>query len=108
MLEKTINNKDLSITLFKKLFSDLPLQLDTIEAALQKNEVSTCLDAVHKLHGSASFCGLSDIQALAYNIEYFLAYHKPKLAFALVPDLRKEIERLLAAAPEIFRYLQEQ
>lgn len=73
LLDKTQNNKSLALTIFEKLFAELPQQLLEIRSALQNQQYQSALDVTHKLHGSLSFCGFTDIQQYAYNLEHSLS-----------------------------------
>ncbi len=72
---KTKNNQGLTVTLFKKLFEELPLQIHNINEALENKQYVLAQDIVHKLNGSASFCGLLDIQQPANALESSLLTH---------------------------------
>lgn len=73
LLDKTHNNKSLTITIFKKLFAELPQQITDIRHALQNKQYQAALDITHKLHGSVSFCGFTDLQRYAYSLENSLS-----------------------------------
>ena len=72
MLEKTQHNKELAKTLFEKLFIELPHQVTAIDMAMKNQDFPTAIDVIHKLHGSASFCGLIDIRKPAKMLEICL------------------------------------
>ncbi|MBL6986294.1 MAG: Hpt domain-containing protein [Methylobacter sp.] len=69
MLNTTKNNKRLTLTLFEKLFEELPLQIISIKDALENKQYDLAKEITHKLNGSASFCGLMDIQQSANTVE---------------------------------------
>ncbi len=69
ILSKTKNNQRLTLTLFEKLFEELPLQIATIEDALENKQYDLAQTITHKLNGSASFCGLTAIQQQADALE---------------------------------------
>jgi HPt (histidine-containing phosphotransfer) domain-containing protein len=69
LLKVTKNNRHLTLTIFKKLFEEFPLQINAIEDALVNQEYPLAEEITHKLHGSASFCGLTDIQKSAGSLE---------------------------------------
>lgn len=73
MLDKTYGNTSLASVLFNKLFIELQEQSEEIEQALQKNDLVLAREITHKLHGSVSFCGLTDIQNLARTMEISLS-----------------------------------
>jgi HPt (histidine-containing phosphotransfer) domain-containing protein len=69
LLDKTQNNKNLVLTIFKKLFTELPQQIIDIKNALQNQQYKAALEIAHKLHGSVGFCGFTDIQQHAQALE---------------------------------------
>lgn len=69
ILNKTKNNRNLTLTVFKKLFEELPLQVSIIKKALKNKHYALAQQTTHKLHGSASFCGFMDIQNAAHALE---------------------------------------
>lgn len=66
---KTKNNQRLTLTLFEKLFEELPLQVIDIKDALENKQYDLAQEITHKLNGSVSFCGLMDIQQSASALE---------------------------------------
>ncbi|MEY3807096.1 MAG: hypothetical protein RI893_72 [Pseudomonadota bacterium] len=72
ILHKTKNNQRLALTIFEKLFEELPVQIIGINDALNNNQYDLAQEITHKLNGSASFCGLVDIQQSANTMEYDL------------------------------------
>lgn len=69
MLDKTKNNRGLALTIFIKLFDELPEQLISIQNALKNQQLAQAKETIHLLHGSASFCGLLAIQNSANDLE---------------------------------------
>jgi HPt (histidine-containing phosphotransfer) domain-containing protein len=69
ILSKTKNNQRLALTIFEKLFEELPLQITGIKDALGNNQFDLAKEITHKLNGSVSFCGLMDIQQSANYLE---------------------------------------
>jgi HPt (histidine-containing phosphotransfer) domain-containing protein len=69
LLSKTKNNRRLTLTLFEKLFEELPLQVIDIKDALENKQYDIAREITHKLNGSVSFCGLMDIQQPANALE---------------------------------------
>jgi HPt (histidine-containing phosphotransfer) domain-containing protein len=72
MLNKTRQNHSLALMLFKKLFSELPEQIAQTENSLNANEMMQAQTIIHKLHGSVSFCGFTELQKLANGLEISL------------------------------------
>jgi len=69
LLQRTSGNTELAKVIFNKLFAELPEQSQIIDQALKSNNLTVAKETTHKLHGSVSFCGFSDIQILAKNLE---------------------------------------
>ena len=69
ILSKTKNNQRLTLTIFEKLFEELPLQIIGIKNALDSNQYGLAQEITHKLNGSVSFCGLMDIREPANALE---------------------------------------
>jgi CheY-like chemotaxis protein len=69
ILNKTKNNQRLALTIFEKLFEELPMQIIDIKAALENRQYDLAHEITHKLNGSVSFCGLWDIQHPANALE---------------------------------------
>jgi CheY-like chemotaxis protein len=69
ILNKTKNNQRLALTIFKKLFEELPMQIIGIKDALENGQYELAHEITHKLNGSVSFCDLMDIQQPANALE---------------------------------------
>ena len=69
IMTKTKHNQQLALTIFKMLFEELPLQVLAINNALEKKQYTLAQEITHQLHGSVSFCGLTDIQQPARVLE---------------------------------------
>lgn len=69
ILTKTKYNQTLALTIFKKLFEELPSLIATIKEALKDKRYDAAKQVSHKINGSASFCGLSGIQHAANALE---------------------------------------
>lgn len=69
ILNATQNNRHLALTIFKKLFEEFPMQITSIKDALAHQHFQSAQEITHKLHGSASFCGLTTIQRSANLLE---------------------------------------
>lgn len=72
MLNKTSGNIELAKTLFNKLFIELQEQSLLLEKNISSSEFQLAEEIIHKLHGSVSFCGFTDIQTHARNLEISL------------------------------------
>jgi CheY-like chemotaxis protein len=96
MLNKTKNDKPLANTIFKKLFTELPQQTQIIEMALSFNDLSLARQTTHKLHGSVSFCGFTDMQSKANDLENYLAENNHALISSSFLDLKNSITSLMS------------
>ena len=75
LLDKTAGDRKLTQQLFCKLFSELQIQSDTIGQAIKDNDLSIAEEITHKLHGSVSFCGFTDLQSCARTLEICLSHN---------------------------------
>lgn len=108
MLNKTKNNRNLALTIFTKLFEELPAQLTGIDDALQKQQLIQAKDISHILHGSASFCGLSAIQNPAKNLEISLINADIEAAKQHFLELQKHVASLVDQQKTILAILNNQ
>lgn len=69
LLAKTAYDRELALTILNKLCEELPQQLASIQTSLRHRQWQQALSITHKLHGSVSFCGLTDIRQLALTLE---------------------------------------
>lgn len=69
ILNKTKSNQRLTLTIFEKLFEELPQQIINIREAFENKQYDYAKELIHKINGSMSFCGLTNIQQLANNLE---------------------------------------
>lgn len=105
LLEKTAHNKALTLSLFKRLFLELPDQTREIEQALRRQDLASAYQIIHKLHGSVSFCGLTDIQLPAYLLEACLYRRDADPAWVHLNNLQAQINHLLTCKTSIIDYL---
>ena len=96
LLEKTSGNIELATTIFKKIFSELPKQMLLIKQALDKNDFSLAQNTTHKLHGSVSFCGFSDIKQLAQTLEASLSTSGPTLINSNYQQLKDKVDNFIS------------
>jgi HPt (histidine-containing phosphotransfer) domain-containing protein len=75
LLDKTYGNRSLTLTIFRKLFEELPEQISAIKNALDDRQYVLARLITHKLHGSVGFCGLIDLQKPACALESSLLNH---------------------------------
>lgn len=80
LLDKTCGNRLLTLTIFGKLFEELPEQISAIKDTLDSRQYALARLIAHKLHGSVSFCGLTDLQESACALENSLIKHDHEAA----------------------------
>lgn len=91
MLERTMGNRQLAIILFEKLFLELPEQLSVIEKAIEQQQFDLAEAVTHKLHGSFAFCGFSELEILAKDLEKSLQLNNHQQIVKFLPLLAKKI-----------------
>ncbi|QCW84049.1 response regulator [Methylotuvimicrobium buryatense] len=100
LLAKTAYDRELALTILNKLCEELPQQLASIQTSLRHRQWQQALSVTHKLHGSVSFCGLTDIRQLALTLEQNLISknfleterHFDKLKALIEQFIRKKTE----------------
>lgn len=107
LMEKTGNNAELAIVLFEKLFTALPIQLNTIQRALGKSDYALALQAAHKLHGSIVFCGFKALQPAAMRLEQNLRRKKSASSQIMLQILHQKIAIFLRMEGLIMQKLTE-
>lgn len=105
MLARTMGNKSLAITLFKKLFSELPQQMAEIELAIAEKQVVIAQKKLHKLQGSLDFCGFLELKRFAKNLESVLLDNNLENACCELLLLVGEIKRFRGFRDVILRVL---
>lgn len=105
MLKKTRQNRELANTLFNKLFTELPQQIRSIEKALQEQDIPLAEKVTHKLLGSASFCGLIDIQEAAKTMQPRLLADDLDAAKTSFPLLQKCVQTFVRQQESILEQL---
>lgn len=108
MLNKTLQNRDLALLLFKKLFQELPKQITQLEQTLLAQEFNQAQAIIHKLHGSVSFCGFSELQELANGVESNLLHDNLDLARSLFLLLKQEVLLFQSLQDRILQQLEKQ
>ena len=105
LLSKTQNNKALVIKLFNQLFAELPDQIDQIKTAIAEFDTQLARETTHKLHGSASFCSLTDIKNNAQNVETALSENNPAQIKIHFQQLENEVANFLHIKQDILNRL---
>lgn len=105
LLERTIGNKELTTTLFHKLFKELAEQSLMIEKAIESDDLKLAIDITHMLHGSVGSCGFTEIQSLAKNLEIGLPKDNPALIKTNYLVLKNKINDFLRLEQAILEKL---
>lgn len=105
LLEKSSGNITLAKTIFNKLFIELPEQIILINQALKTNNLIDAQELTHKLHGSVSFCGFSDIKLLANNLEISFSENNSDLIHKNFNLLNVKIAAFIKQKDSILRQL---
>ncbi len=92
LLEKTDQDAALCAVLFNKLFQELPDQIMKIELALSLSNQKLAKEITHKLHGSVSFCGFSELESLAHRLESQLSDHDSTFEYGCFLQLKQKIK----------------
>ncbi|MCK4841814.1 MAG: Hpt domain-containing protein [Methylococcales bacterium] len=105
MLGKTSGNYELATTIFNKLFLELKEQSQLIEEALTNKNLALAEQITHKLHGSVSFCGFTDIQEIAKAMEISLAEKNHQLIPSNFQQLKNKIFDFISLKEDILNQL---
>lgn len=106
LLQKTSGNTTLAATILNKLLTELPSQIFLIEQALKTSNLTLAFEVTHKLHGSVSFCGFTDIQTLANNLEISLIEKDTSSLPTQFELLKKEVGNFIAKKDQLLSQLQ--
>lgn len=104
LLTKTHNNPKLALTIFQKLFVELPKQLLEIKMALDGQHYESARKVTHNLLGSASLCGFIDMQQAAQTLEAHLLRQEYGQTFELFKHLQESTNQLLDKRQAILAY----
>lgn len=88
-LENALHN--LNPTVRQMLREDLPAQQAAIEAAWKQRDMDDLRQQVHKLNGSAAFCGLSQLRETCTQIELQLRSENTLQLSELMTKIRQDI-----------------
>lgn len=105
LLANCRNNRVLVMTLYKKLFEELPRQIDQIEAALKTGQYQLAFDATHNLNGCARTCYLQDIEELANTLEKCLIQKKYEFADGYFLMLQQRVSTFINHRHPILAHL---
>lgn len=103
--ERLDGNHELGAKIIEKLLDELPRQLEMITKALSNNDYANAKDVVHKVHGSAAFCGILKLKNLAEDLEIALE-NKDEEGIPLAwQAFRQETKHLLQLGSSLFEVL---
>ena len=97
-LQRAGGSRDLAEELFAMLLRDLPGFRQRIEAAYSANNFPQLIEAVHKLNGAATYCGVPALKEAAHQSETALKQGQQDLYARLQQQLLNEIDRVLTGA----------
>ena len=98
-------NKGVILTLYNKLFEELPEQVDAISVALNTGQYQLAFDTNHKIIGSAKICYLKDIETSANALEQCLSQKSYDLVEGYFSMLRHSITTFINHRQNILEYL---
>ncbi len=96
LLARTNNNQALTRQILAKLVIELPRQVEEVKSAFALQQFITAQNIVHKLHGSVSFCGFSDLEEIARKLETCLIANEISQAQAEFKALQKKITEFVS------------
>lgn len=88
-----------------KFFSELPLLQAKISTHLKQENCLSAAEIVHKIQGSCAYCAANALQTAAKQFEVSLRDEQNNLLEENQQQFEAEMERLLAAQPQIMRSL---
>jgi len=68
-LERAGGNADLARELYQMLQKELPVYQEDLQNHFHHGDMEALLNAVHKLNGSATYCGVPALKAAAESLE---------------------------------------
>lgn len=98
-------NKGVMLTLYEKLFEELPQQIDQIAFSLKAGHYQVALEAAHTINSSAKICYLNDIEKPAIALENCLNHQRYDLAEDYFLMLQRSTETLLEHRQTILTHL---
>lgn len=107
LLQKTQQNKDLTLFLFEKLFQELSEQTPELENALNAHKLEAAFRIAHKVNGAVSFCGFIELQNLSKCLEESLLAEDLAQAQEDFLRLNQAILHFQSLQDKIFEYFEE-
>jgi HPt (histidine-containing phosphotransfer) domain-containing protein len=94
-LERAGGNADLAQDLYQMLQKELPVYLEKIPALFNAEDIPTLTATVHKLHGSATYCGVPALRVSTEAFESGLKRGESDMYPQLMADLLRAIRQLM-------------
>ncbi len=95
LLTLTNNNPELAKELLGMFANELPTMRDAINAAHQKQDYTLLQELIHKLHGSCCYTGVTQLKALAAELEDTLKLQQHGAIGGLMKRLNHEVNTVL-------------
>ncbi|MCW8829302.1 MAG: Hpt domain-containing protein [Gammaproteobacteria bacterium] len=95
-LERAGGNANLARDLYQMLQNELPVYQLKIRSLHETGDLPALIEAVHKLHGSATYCGTPELKSAAESLE--LALKRGGME-----RYREQLDRLLEAMKEVMQ-----
>jgi len=89
-----------------KFFSELPQLQAAVSADIKQEDLLSAAEIVHKIQGSCAYCAANALQTAAKQLEVSLRDKHNDLLQENYQQFEAEMERLLAAKPQIIRVLE--
>lgn len=98
-------NEAFILIMLNKFFSDLPDQLREISFDMQQNDMQKAAETVHKVHGSAAYCGTPAFKIASKQFEIALREKNTSLIPAAYQQFIDQAEELLTYKDTILKLL---
>lgn len=105
LLDKTKCNITLVTLLYEKLFEELPIQIQSIESAINSRDYRHALEITHQLNGSAKTCYLKAIAETANSLELCLVENNCDFTEGYFLILKQKVLSLIEHREPILSFL---
>lgn len=100
------HNNKVVLNIYRKLFEDLPLQIEQIEKAIDTQQYDMAIEATHQINASAKICYLKTIGDLANDLEACLLKKNYDLVETYFLMLQNNISTLISHRHSILEHLE--
>lgn len=100
------HNNKVVLSLYRKLFEELPQQIEQIETAINTKQYHMAIEATHHINASAKICYLKTIGDLANALEACLLKKNYDLVETYFLMLQKNISTLISHRHSILEHLE--